>query len=84
MDMFFSELDNAMVSLSNAYLNTDYFGTKRQILAIVATDFSRSTLKAYFPGVTDDLIKEARKHAYNNGKYEGVFIVSKYLRSCFR
>ncbi|CAF3310118.1 unnamed protein product [Rotaria sp. Silwood2] len=57
-----------MVSLSNAYSNTDYFGTKRQILAIVATDFPRSTLKAYFPGVTDDLIKEARNHAYNSGK----------------
>ena len=77
-------MNTAMMSLSNAYSNTDYFGTKRQILAIVATDFPASTLKAYFPGVTDDLIKEARKHAYNNGKYESVFVASKDRKHCSR
>ena len=57
-----------MKSLSNAYVNAEHFSTKRQILAIVAPDFSISTIKENFPDVTDYLIKQARNHAYQNGR----------------
>jgi len=67
--VIFSDLNGAMKSLSNAYSNADHFATKRQILAIVAPDFPISTIKEYFPGATDYLIKQARSHAYQNGKY---------------
>lgn len=60
-------MNEVMMSLTNAYTHVDHFSTKRQILAIVATDFPSSTLKAYFPGATDYLIKQAREHAYQNG-----------------
>ena len=68
--MIFSEVNEVMTSLSSAYANVDYLSTKRQILAIVAADFPSSTLKAYFPGATNYLIKQARDHAYQNGKYQ--------------
>lgn len=62
------------MSLSKAYANASHFATKRQILAIIAADLPISTLKAYFPGVTNDLIKEARTHAYQNGKHWKYFV----------
>ena len=63
----YSDENNALVSLSNAYVNADHFSTRRQILSIVAADVPVSILKAYFPGITMDLIKEARDHAYYTG-----------------
>jgi hypothetical protein len=64
----FSDSNAAMASISIAYANAEHFSTKRQILAIVAGDFPFSTLQAHFPDATEDLIKQARKHAYSKGE----------------
>ena len=73
MFLTFSEINDGIFSLPNAYVHADRFSTKRQILAIVAADFPASTLKAYFPGATDYLIKQARNHVHRHGKHSENF-----------
>lgn len=56
-----------MRSLSDAWNRADHWSTRRQILAIVAADLRSYMIKDYFPGVSDGLIKVARRHAYSMG-----------------
>ena len=57
-----------MNTISSAISETDHYSTRRQLLSIVAGDFSVSTLRARLPGVSEYLIKEARKLVYHEGK----------------
>ncbi len=74
LHVIFIDLDDFMIFLSNVYVNADHFSTKRQILAIVAPDLPIATLKIHFPGVADYLIKQARIHAYQNGKCQNISV----------
>ena len=56
------------MGINTAIENAEHSSTKRQLLAIVAADFSPSILRAHFPTITDSQIKAARKHAYRSGK----------------
>lgn len=57
-----------MMAINAAIESAEHSSTKRQLLAIVAADFSSAILRSYFPNITDYQIKAARKHAYRFGE----------------
>ena len=64
----FSEVDSIMNTIAGAVSEADHYSTRRQLLSIVAGNFPMSTLRARLPGVSEYLIKEARKLVYREGK----------------
>ena len=58
----------AISCISEAYYNTDHWGTRRQILSIIATDIPFSIIQQFFPDLTQWRIKAARQQAYINGE----------------
>ena len=52
----------AMAAINNPIESAEHYSRKRQLLAIVAADYSSTVLRAHFPIVTDFQIKAARKY----------------------
>lgn len=61
-----------MNTIACAISEADHYSTRRQLLSIVAADFSITTLRSRLPGVSEYLIKEARKLVHHEGKLFGV------------
>lgn len=60
-----------MNTIASAISEADHYSTRRQLLSIVAANFSMNSLRARLPGVSEYMIKEARKLVYREGKIFG-------------
>ncbi|CAF4596790.1 unnamed protein product [Rotaria socialis] len=76
------QMFEAMVTINTAIENAKHSSTKRQLLAVVAADFSPSILRAHFPTVTDSQTKAARKHAYHSGRGAPVDLTRPNVKRC--
>ena len=56
-----------MEALGAAYSDTNHWSTRRQLLSIVAADFSMSSLAQFIPDLTLWKFNEARRQAKLNG-----------------
>ena len=59
-----------MTAINTALADADHHSTKRQILGIIATEFSPNLLSAFLPGVNVYQIKAARAHVYRKGNID--------------
>jgi len=57
-----------MDTIACAISEADHYSTRRQLLSIIAKNFSVNTLLTRLPGVSEYLIKESRKLVYDKGK----------------
>lgn len=57
-----------MIAIKTAIEGATHYSTKKQLLAVVAADFSSKVLRNHFPNITDYQIKAARRHAYRYGE----------------
>lgn len=61
-------------SLAEAYENADHWTVRRQILSIMAKDFTLTTINRFIPGITEYRFHIARRHADLQGKGASVNI----------